>query len=451
MTDRPDAWFDEPTPTQTPVPVTPVRTRNRLRLGAIVGLVALALVATAVVAGGRLLQTTTSSTTGLAAWAPTDSLFYVESRFANLPAEQRADLEAFLGHFPLDGSADVEGRIADAFDRLIGGISDDSHDYSTEIKPWITGTVAAAAVTLPTMHLDANLADAPEAILILGITDQAAATRWIDEVVADSGPTWERSTYGGATLLSAFSYSITALDEVLLLGETGLVKAAIDGGGAGGLESVDSFAAAAKTLAPDNLLAWYVDGRRYVDWALSVGDTPSNIGTCAAALTAIPGWVAGSVAADDDAMLAQGAWPHVDAIAPASKNGRSALLSRLPASSLVVADVHELGAAIRRGVDQIRDCDDAGAGFVFDQIDNAIGAVGGWEGLTGAIGETAFVLDRGTDGPVGGIAFIPTDPADAQRLIDQARGPDRARRRRDLARRAVLRRRDDHGRDLGRT
>jgi hypothetical protein len=280
--------------------------------------------------------------------------------------------------------------------------------------------VASAAVTLPTMHFDLESLDAPEAILILGITDQAAATRWIDEVVADSGPTWERSTYGGATLLSAASYSITALEDVLLLGETGVVKGAIDRGGAGGLASVDSFAAAARTLAPDNLAAWYVDGQRYLEWALSVGDAPSNIGTCAAALTSIPGWVAGSVAAEDDAMLAQGAWPHVEAIAPASKNSRSALLSRLPASTLVVADVHELGSAIRRGVDLVRGCDDAGTGFVFDQIDSAIGAVGGWEGLTGAIGETAFVLDRGIDGPVGGVAFIPTDPADAQRLIDQA-------------------------------
>ena len=67
---------------------------------------------------------------------------------------------------------------------------------------------------------------------------------------------------------------------------------------------------------------------------------------------------------------------------------------------------------------------------MIDQLDSGVAKLGGWDKLTGWIGETAFVLDRDGGDPTGGLLIVPKDRAAAdlvalqlKNLVGQA-GPN---------------------------
>ena len=62
-----------------------------------------------------------------------------------MPGDQRANLLAFLSKFP--GFADqtnFDAKADDGLDRLVKRLTDNKHDFSTEIKPWFSGQIGVS-------------------------------------------------------------------------------------------------------------------------------------------------------------------------------------------------------------------------------------------------------------------------------------------------------------------
>ena len=404
---------------QSPVPVARVRSQRRFDARWGIALVVVALVAGAAFVGARLL-TSPAAATGLANWAPADSIMYVEGRVDSL-GEQGRELGAFLGHFPALGDmSNVDARLAEVYDGLLGSVTDGEFDYSSQIRPWFAGSVALAMTRFPSMD-EPELS--PQGVLVIAsIKDRAAASAWLDKVFAESPTAPSKTTRGNAELVTLDEATVAVLPDVLLVGDTPSVTAAIDRGGANGLATSPNFSTASAALDADRLGSLYMDGRRYMEWVLTYADDATGATTCPAVLEAIPAWMAGSFRADDTALVARGAAAHSTSTGFATSNAKSALLSHLPASTLAVLNAHEFGRLIKTNVDQVRECGDDATAEMFQQLDSGVAALGGWDALVGPFGETAFVLDRIGQMPSGGIAFVPTDRAAAERLVAQAEG-----------------------------
>jgi hypothetical protein len=258
----------------------------------------------------------------------------------------------------------------------------------------------------------------PGALIIAGVKDQAVARAWLDKVVAEGTPNPTTSTYANVDLVTAGHGSYAVLSDVLLVGDTPSVKAALDLNGKGGLALVAGFARATGAIDASSLMTYYVDGAQYLEWVLATASQSGASLSVCQATNAFPAWFAGSVRADTTALISRNALPHS---VTTNTNAQSALLAHLPASTLVVVDQHDVGAAIKRSVDQFKKCAPEGSTSVMDQIDSAVEAMGGWDSLTGWIGETALVLDQDGRQPTGGVLIVPKDRAAADKLASQAK------------------------------
>jgi hypothetical protein len=94
-------------------------------------------------------------------------------------------------------------------------------------------------------------------------------------------------------------------------------------------------------------------------------------------------------------------------------NTASALISHLPASTLVAIDMHDVGASVAKAVDQMRTCAPTDGSEVFDQVDSAVKALGGWDSITGWMGEAAIAFQRDGSKASGGVVIAPKDEAAA--------------------------------------
>src|SRR5450755_1779733 len=147
---------------------------------------AIAAVATAVVVAGSALGVGVLSgakaTSAVLPWAPADAILYAEIR-ADMPGDQRANLLAFLSKFP--GFADqtsFDAKADDGLDRLVKRLTDNKHDFSTEIKPWFGGQIG--------FSLDGTDATSPGVLVVASVSDPAKAASWLTSI-APSGATHE--------------------------------------------------------------------------------------------------------------------------------------------------------------------------------------------------------------------------------------------------------------------
>ena len=259
-------------------------------------------------------------------------------------------------------------------------------------------------------------------ILLVRITDAAAAGDWVKKTMAAKGLSVSSSQYATAQLITGTptaggpTASVAVLPDIMILGETSNVKTVVDANGKGGLAGTAGFQTAAKAVATENLAAWFVNVRQYVTWFSSVG-AARGMASCPAITDTIPEWVGGAMTAESTALTSESVLPHV-AGGPSTTNVRSTLPSHLPASTLLMLDRHDAGASIVQAVDKARSCAGPNA-EVFDRIDSAIQGMGGWSGLTGWIGETALVVARDGDEPTGGVAVVPVDAAKADAFKTQ--------------------------------
>ena len=395
---------------------------------------AAALVVVALIVGGAVaaaaLLTGSSGTPDVLAWTPADSVTYVEARL-DLPGDQQAKLAKVLSAFPgFDDQAAFPTKVNEVLDQLVGKASDGKQSYTADIAPWFGGQLSVSLGAIPT-SADASTA---RFLALVSVKDASKASAWAASTLQTAGATATTETYNGVTInvikpgadAGAMADQVNAayavVGPVLALGDETSVKAAIDTGGKKGLDTDADFKAAAATVTGDRLAFAYVDVEALASAATKL---PADVGGVAVpSAPAIlddlyPAWLVTAVRADDGGFAIDTRRPHNAKLGPAT-SAESTLPSHVPADTIALIDIHDLGAGITRIKDLL--ATDPSLADGVKQVDDTLKIVGGFDATVGWIGETGVAVTRTGNTLAGGVVIVPTNKDDAQRLLTQLRG-----------------------------
>lgn len=388
-----------------------------------IALVIVALVIGVGAAAAFLLAGSSTPSTVLA-YAPKDAVSYVSARL-DLPGDQRAKVGELLSKFP--GFADqstLEQKLGEVLDRLVSEATSGEQTYTSSIKPWFGGEIGIAIGELPdpSAATSANFEEG-SMLALVSVSDAAGARAWFDGVVADEPTSTE--TYGGLELVrigrEPAGTMVIVGDKVMLLGDEASVKAAIDGGGQGGLSTNEQFRAAQEATTGDHLGTFYLDTGAYADWleraAVAMPQSIPGLGLTNA--DDLPPWTAGRLRAEGDALVWNVVAPHVEG-SPERTNRVSNVAARVPASTLALLDVHDAGTALQELIDTVKD--DPETADAFRDVESALSFFGGLDGLIGWIGDAGVVVTGEGIDIGGGLVVAATDPDGAERFTSTIGG-----------------------------
>jgi Protein of unknown function (DUF3352) len=388
--------------------------RWAIAIGGIAILVGITIAILALTSGSR---PTPSIAVG---YMPSDTVQYGEYRL-DLPGDQRQKLAAYLSKLP--GFADqaaIQPKLNEVFDRIVAAVSSNSQTFTADIQPWFGGQIGIGSGPL---NLSPPTGDAQSAgvmgglgaqLVVVTITDPAKARAWVEKIV---GTNATASDYGGARLYTADGNSAAVTDKVLLGGSEAAVKAAIDTKGQGTLASDPEFKAAFSSVSRDYVAFGFVDYRSAVTSVVNLAAPSAGLQRTMTDtfLGFVPAWLATDARFEDDALVAETAFPSVD-IGFSAKNRAGTLAGHVPASTLFYAESHDVGAALTAFLDKLRAIPELNS--TFGQIDQSAGLIGGLDGLFGWWGDTAVAIGPNPDGSIGGgLLIAPTDPAAARKTF----------------------------------
>jgi hypothetical protein len=404
------------------------RSRSGLRwglalLGILVVIGASALIVS--LAGGR------PSTSIAVGYMPPTTAQYTEMRF-DLPGDQRQKLAAYLANFPgFKDQTQLEPKLYEVFDRIVGAVSKGSQTYTANIQPWFGGQIAigtaapdpaAPAASGVTPGMAAN-----NVLLVVTISDRAKAAAWL----TSTGTGLTRSTYNGADLFTdtTGSAGLTAAaavtDKVMLGGSIDAVKAAIDSNGQGSLAQDADFKAALAQVDRDYVVFGFVKIRAYTDAIRRMAEKakPGILDSTQIDETVtsiLPTWQVTTSRFENDALTTSMAYPSFG-IGYDATNRKSTLLDHVPAKAVFYAETHDIGPALTALLGKFRALPETKAAF--DQLDQALSLLGGFDAVVGWWGDAAIVVAPGADGVIGGGLLVqPRDKAAADRLFTTLRG-----------------------------
>jgi hypothetical protein len=404
------------------------RRRGRGRWFAALGIVALVVAGTA---AATLMLTGTSPAATVMGYVPTDSVVYGEVRL-DLPGDQERKIGEFLSKFP--GFADqaaLDTKLDEVLDRLISDASDGEQTFTADIKPWFDGEMGFAVGPLP----DAAALTDPEsaaadgrALVLLSIKDEALARAWFDEVMAESGTTGTTETYEGVQLTVFTEVEVTSAQaafaiidgKVAVAGDLASVKAAVDTGGDAGLSDDPAFAAATAAMDGDHVGFIYIDTQALVERALDLASGMESAPPVTDAMLAlVPDWMAGRLRIESDALVIDGAFPHVDGAPGPDTIRANGVADWAPAGTIMLAAGNDAGATVLETLELYRS--DPNLAELFEGIDGATGILGGPEAAVGWIGDAGLVLAQDGEDVEGGVIALPTDPDAARQLMTTVR------------------------------
>lgn len=373
--------------------------RNRWVVG---GVVAVAVVALAVwaatILGARPLPE-------VLRYIPTDSAIVVELR-PELPGDQRQHLGNFLAHFP--GFADqstLSKKIDEALARIITNASNGIVDYTTQVKPLLAGPMAAAMSAADLSDLGGGRM--PSDLLIVATTDGKATCSIFKQ------PVTKLETYRGVELerLNVTTPACAMDGRFMLVGTADAIKHGLDAHLDGkGIDANSTFRSAREQLSGDQVALAYLDGKSVTS---TLETLAPSLGLDTALGASVPDWAIAGLRVVDDALQLETRSAPV--AAPALESGtptdppsaKSAFAGQLPADAFGFVEVHGVGANLQRGLARLRT--DPATSAVVDQIEQALGAVGGVQNVAAWMEDLAaagiplndsagaIVLIRGTD------------------------------------------------------
>lgn len=416
-------------PEAPPAPAAPAGSPARRRLPWIVAIVVAALVIGGA-AAGTLLLTGDAGDPDVLAWTPADRVVYAELRL-DLPGDQQAELAKVMQAFPgFDDQATFAGKLSEGLDQLVRRASDGKQGYQADIEPWFGGQVAVSAGPLPRDPEDASSA---RLLLLASVKDGQKAAAWAEGLLAEEGASTSTESHGGVTItvveltgdedagMARPDPAYAVLGPVIALGDLASVKAAIDTRGSAGLATTDTFRQASATLTGDRLGFYYADTAAIMEASRAMardgGVATFQLPAFLDRLT-VP-WTVGTLRAQDGALVLDARSPHVDAMGPA-RNAESALPGLLPASTVFLAEGHDVGEALRRFRDLAASDPELADGL--RELEGALALVGGFEAAVGWMGEVGVAVTRDGDRVGGGLLVTPTDRAAAERLLTQLKG-----------------------------
>jgi hypothetical protein len=406
-----------------PVERTPAGRKGGISRWLIVG--ALAIVVAAVAAGAGFLLTGSSGTSDVLAWTPADAVVYGEARL-DLPGDQAAEVATLMQAFPgFDDQAAFPVKLSEALDQLVGKASDGAYSWKTDIEPWFGGQVGGSISTLPSVT-DPSSA---RATLLISVKDATKAKAWADGFVTKQGGTTSTEDYNGSTITTVTPPADVAAEmlglkggyvivgPVLALGDIDSLKAVIDTKGTAGLPTNAQFKEASAAVTGDHLAFGYLDYKTFATKLSSSmpGDAGAALPT--SLLDQLPAWAVQTVRAENSALVLDVTVPHSEL---SGTGTASALPGLVPSGTLVLADGHDFGAALKRLKDQLGQ--DASLKDGLKQVDDGLAILGGFDSVTGWAGETGLAITKSDTSFTGGIVSVPTDAAAAERLFNQLKG-----------------------------
>lgn len=368
-------WLRDETPTTVApwAPVAPVGappptasvSRGRpvrwaIALGA-TAVVAVAAVAFAVFAtGGRTPAVAQGPT-----YLPQSTVAYVEARL-DLPGDQRDNLVSFLSRFPGFGDRTTfEQKINDTLDRLTREASDDRLTYTGDISPWLAGDVSIGVLRWPDMTGGFMAETAPPIAGALSLKDRAAAEAFLARMRTDAearGGSFSESAGNGATVVTyqsgdadkSFSYAVT--DNLLIFGmDAADVRTALDvrANAQPALAESEAFAAQFNKLPAARLGAVYVDLRPLRE-QLQRAAAEMGGGAPMLAIDQLPTTMVGSLRSEGDRMALDLRQVMGSTTLPLPGVRDSGLYGRVPSSTVVYYETHDLGTQLRSVIGQFK-------------------------------------------------------------------------------------------------
>jgi hypothetical protein len=394
------------------------------RLAAIGAVGALA-VGAGVVAGAFLLSSRAALGAG-AAYVPADAAFYVELRVQPSDAQDAA-LRDLLGRFPaiegLDLDRPLGDQLAERMDEMLAA-DETEISWTEDIAPWFDGHVAVAVTDV---SLDATISGGiPSAVVLLGVTDSAAANAAIERITDQVGaPSFTTTEHAGTTIHVASgetgAYAVTS-DQVILGSNEAAVATSLDAHA----DSSSSLATAADTARlasalPSDWLAFAAwDATDLMTQALDAAAVGGNemSGAMRDLLEAQPLRGAMAVTAGGDRISLD-----VASDAPggtfAAENGDRGLADEIPGDVVYYSDAPNVGAALAGVIGPIKEAAQQtpdGAGQI-GTLEAALGA--DLEELVSWIGDAAIVAGISEGAPYAGILAVPDDMDAAEHRLDQ--------------------------------
>ncbi len=400
-----------PVPELTPVvaaaaiPVGPARTRW-LTAGLVSVLVIAGAVAAALILGAKPLPEAFR-------YLREDSVIVAEIR-PDLPGDQRQHLGNFLAHFP--GFADqsnLSEKIDETLDRLVDSASSGSVDYTTRVKPLISGPIVVGAGVDGLRNRAALLVATTDGVVTCGVVFGSATPL---------------ETHRGVALESVDGDMACARDgRFMLVGDPGSIRAGIDAHlDNKGVDRNSRFTAARQRLAGDQVAIAYVDGAALTTMAetfaysLSPG---SGLGSMIAGR--IADWmVIGMRVVDDAVQVEVQAAPITEDVLPSSVPtdplpATSRFASMLPSTTFGFIEVHGVGANLQRALAIVKS--DPSQSAAVSQIEQALAAVGGVQNVAAWIEDAGIAVVPAGDDVGGAVLLRGSDAAAVESRVTQLR------------------------------
>lgn len=390
-----------------------------------VAVVAAATIGIIALASGR------PATSVAVGYMPEGTIQYAEYRL-DLPGDQRQKLAAFLSHFPgFADQASVDTKIDEILDRLLSEASKGEQTWTADIKPWFGGQIAMGSGPLTMDAFGGAMSGAmgmspfgPGSLIVVTVKDPSIATAWVQEMI---GATATSSQYGDATLISTGTggYVVGINGEVMLAGQDAAVRAAIDSKGDGKLADDAEFQAAFKTVTSDYVAFSYNEYQAYVRSLVDmIGGGRGSSGLDQTIVDdeligMVPAWQSTVMRIEADSLIAESTFPSIDFGFDAN-NKRSALAGNVPPGTILYAEAHDVGTAMKTFLDRLRAMPELQD--TFGQIDQGAGMIGGLDGLIGWWGDVGIAVTKTADGEIGGgLLIAPTDVDAANRTFTTLR------------------------------
>jgi Protein of unknown function (DUF3352) len=403
---------------------------RRLRWAAAIAVIAIVLGASAAVAA---FITGAASQSTVIGYVPADSLAYAEARL-DLPGDQRKAVGEFLAHFPgFKDSAALDSKLDEALDQFIKDATDGKQTYTTDIKPWFGGELAFSLGPLPPAsdfsNGGASAARQFRALGLLSVTDGAGAQAYFDKLSASTGEETTKQPYNGVQLTvyagqdgPTLAYGVVG-GKVVAIGDLASVKAAVDSGGNSGFAGEPGPKAALGAADQAHVGFVYVALRPLMDWSSSLSKLTNGAGSGGmvmepisdALLKTIPDWASYWLRVEQNALVMEAVAPKPEVSIGSTESRTSTLVKHVPSSAMVMAVSNSLGQTLGQAIDLYKD--QPAYKPLVDQLDQALGVVGGRDAALGWIGDTAIVVNDAGGTPEGGLLVAPTDSSKAKALF----------------------------------
>jgi Protein of unknown function (DUF3352) len=430
------AWEALPAPAIPVVARTTPPRGGRSRWAMAIGVIALVLATTV---GVALLITGQTSPSSVIGYVPADAVMYGEVRL-DLPGDQRRAVGEFLSKFP--GFADqaaLDTKIDQVLDDLVSSATKQDQTYTRDIKPWFGGELGFSAGPLPPASPvpsasslvggDPSIAGSVRGLALISVKDPVAAQSWLDASIAKTGAGTSKETYGGATLtVFARTGGITAAvavvgGKVVIAGDIASVKAAIDTNGSSGFASAPGPKAAIDSSTADYVGFVYTALRPLLEWSNQLSaaraGAPGNVALGQAILNVVPDWGAYWLRIESDAVVLEAVAPKAQTPLGPTDNRSSTVFEHVPATAIAASESNDFGKTLKAYLDAYRA--DPASRSTIDQLDQALGLVGGADAAFGWAGDMAIVVNVSDGTPEGGLVVAPTDKAAADHLFTSLR------------------------------